>query len=61
MIDSYGVHLGPLYIHFYALILLAGVLAGTWLTARRAKVLGYKSDDVLDALGSVVIPGCITC
>ncbi len=59
MIDAYGVHLGPLYVHFYALILLTGVLAGTWLTARRARRRGYTTDDVLDALGWVVIPGII--
>ncbi len=59
MIDAYGVHLGPFYVHFYALILLAGVLAGTWLTIRRAVQRGYTADDVLDALGWVVIPGLI--
>ncbi len=59
MIDAYGVHLGPLYVHFYALILLTGVLAGTWLTIRRAQQRGYSADDVLDALGWVVIPGLI--
>jgi phosphatidylglycerol:prolipoprotein diacylglycerol transferase len=53
------VHLGPFYVHFYALILLAGVLAGTWLTVRRAEKRGYTADDVLDALGWVVIPGLI--
>lgn len=59
MIDAYGIHIGPLYIHFYALILLAGLLAATWLTARRAVRAGYSSDMVWDALTWVFIPGLI--
>ena len=27
MIDRFGIHLGPLYIHFYALIIILGILA----------------------------------
>ena len=59
MIDAYGVHLGPLYIHFYALILGLGILVGTWITARRAKQYGYTADDVWDALTWVFLPGLI--
>ena len=36
MLDRYGIHLGALYIHFYALILLAGILAAAWLASREA-------------------------
>ncbi len=59
MVDAYGVHLGPLYIHFYALILLAGILAGTWLTSRRAQKYGFTSDDVWNGLTWAFIPGLI--
>ncbi|HVU11401.1 MAG TPA: prolipoprotein diacylglyceryl transferase [Phototrophicaceae bacterium] len=59
VIDAYGIHIGPLYIHFYALILLTGLLAATWLTSRRAERAGYSSDMVWDALTWVFIPGLI--
>ena len=36
MLDAYGIHLGPLYIHFYALILMTGILAAAWLASREA-------------------------
>ncbi len=58
-IDQYGIHLGPLYIHFYALILLTGIMAGTWLTARRAKAHGLDPDHVWNGLMWGVIPGLI--
>lgn len=59
MVDAYGVQLGPLYMHFYALILGIGILVGTWFTARRAKLYGYTVEDVWDALTWAFIPGLI--
>jgi len=56
-IDQYGIHLGPLYVHFYALLLMAGLLVGAWVTARRAKARGYDPNHVWDALLWVAIPG----
>ena len=37
VIDAYGIHIGPLYLRFYALILVTAIFVGTWITARRAK------------------------
>jgi len=58
-IDAYGIHIGPLYIHFYALILMAGMVAGAWLTARRAKAHGFDPEHVWNGLMWAVIPGLI--
>ncbi len=59
MIDDYGIHLGPLYIHFYALILLSGMLAAAWFTARRARAAGFDATLVWDGLMWALIPGLI--
>ncbi len=58
-IDQYGIHLGPLYIHFYALLLLAGMLAGAWLTVRRARARELDPEHVWNGLMWAVIPGLI--
>ena len=57
--DAYGIHLGPLYIHFYALILGFGIFAGTWFVARRAKQFGITADTVWDALSWAFVPGIL--
>jgi len=59
LFDAYGIHLGPLYVHFYALILGLGILVATWVTARRAKRVGIASDTVWDALSWAFVPGII--
>lgn len=59
MIDAYGLHIGPLYIHFYALILILSIYTGTWLTARRAKARGENPDIVWDILTWALVPGII--
>ncbi|MHB8624771.1 MAG: prolipoprotein diacylglyceryl transferase [Aggregatilineales bacterium] len=58
-IDHYGIHLGPLYLHFYALLLLTGGLVGAWLTAYRARVRGFDPDHIWNGLLWAVIPGLI--
>ncbi len=58
-IDAYGLHIGPLYIHFYALLLMGGLLAGAWLMARRAKAEGLDPEHVWNGLMWAVIPGLI--
>ena len=40
--------LGPLTIRFYALCILAGIVAGTWLTARRLRERGGTTAQTLD-------------
>lgn len=39
-IDTFGIHLSPLYMRFYGLILMAGALAGAYLAAREAQPKG---------------------
>jgi phosphatidylglycerol:prolipoprotein diacylglycerol transferase len=59
MVDAYGIHLGPLYIRFYALILIGGMIAAAWLTARRAPAHGLDADHVWNGLMWAIIPGLI--
>jgi phosphatidylglycerol:prolipoprotein diacylglycerol transferase len=59
MIDAFGIHLGPLYIRFYALILIAGMALGALLTARRATTQGLDPKHVWDGLMWAIIPGLI--
>ncbi len=42
--------LGPLTIHFYALAILAGIILGTWLTARRLRARGGAEGQTLDII-----------
>lgn len=58
-IDAYAIHVGPLSIHFYALILITGMIAAAWLTARRAKAQGFDSEHVWNGLIWAIIPGLI--
>ncbi|MCC7129170.1 MAG: prolipoprotein diacylglyceryl transferase [Anaerolineae bacterium UTCFX2] len=54
-----GFQVGPLYIHFYGIILMLGALAGAWLASREAKRKGYDPEIVMDALVWVLIGGII--
>jgi phosphatidylglycerol:prolipoprotein diacylglycerol transferase len=56
---SEGIKIGPLLIRYYALIIMAGVVAAAWLSTVEAKRRGLKSDFVWDALPWVVIGGII--
>jgi phosphatidylglycerol:prolipoprotein diacylglycerol transferase len=58
-IDQYGLHLGPLYIHFYGLILMGGVVAAAYLAEWNAKQHKMNSEFVWDVLFWVVIGGVI--
>lgn len=58
-IDQYMIRIGPVTIHFYALILIAGIVAGTWLCAQRTKARGKNVDYIWDGLIWAVIPGVI--
>jgi phosphatidylglycerol---prolipoprotein diacylglyceryl transferase len=58
-VDQYAIRIGSLAIHFYALILITGIIAGTWLCARRAKARGKNVDYIWDGLFWAIIPGLI--
>jgi phosphatidylglycerol:prolipoprotein diacylglycerol transferase len=55
MIDPYGIHLGPLYLRFYGIILVSGAMAAAWLASREAKGRGFDPQQVWDALIWVLI------
>lgn len=59
MIDHYGIHLGPLYIHFYALILLTGIIAAAWLAGREAQRRGLPTHHIGDMLTVMLTLGII--
>ncbi len=59
MVDAYGLHIGPLDIHFYALILVTAILISTWYTSRRAKSRGENPEIVWDIITWALIPGII--
>jgi phosphatidylglycerol:prolipoprotein diacylglycerol transferase len=54
-----GFQLGPIFIHFYGIILMLGAVAAAWLADWGARRRGYKSDYVWDALIWVLIGGII--
>jgi phosphatidylglycerol---prolipoprotein diacylglyceryl transferase len=55
----YWIHVGPLNIHYYALILLTGMMVAAWMTARRAREQGYDPEHVWNGLFWAIIPGLI--
>lgn len=56
---SQGFQLGPIFIRYYGIILMVGVLAGGWLGAREAKRRGQDPDLVWDLLIWVIIGGVV--
>ena len=54
-----GFSIGPLFIHFYGIILMTGALAGALLAVREAKRRGQSSDLVWDGFIWVLIGGII--
>jgi phosphatidylglycerol---prolipoprotein diacylglyceryl transferase len=54
-----GFNIGPLFVHFYGVILMLGALAGAWLADREAKRRGLNSDLVWDALIWILIGGIV--
>ena len=59
MFDRYGIHLGPLYIRFYGIIIMFGVVLAATLTNRRAAKYGQDPERVWDILTWVVIGGVL--
>jgi phosphatidylglycerol---prolipoprotein diacylglyceryl transferase len=58
-IDSYAIRIGPIAIHFYALILMSGMLVAAYLTTRRARQYGLDPEHVWNGLMWAIIPGLI--
>ncbi len=58
-IDRYAIHIGPLSIHFYGIIIMVGVVLATLLAARLAKRDGEDPERVWDMLPIVLITGII--
>ena len=54
-----GFEIGPLYIRFYGIIIMLGVVAAAYLTARLARWKGLDTELVWDGLIWVVIGGVI--
>ncbi len=54
-----GIPIGPLFIHFYGVIIMLGALAGAWLASREAQRRGESSDRAWDALTWAIIGGVI--
>ncbi len=58
-VDRLGIHFGSFIIYFYAIIILAGVLAACFLTSRRAKEIGQDPDLIWDLATWLLIAGII--
>lgn len=54
-----GFQVGPFTIHYYGLIILAGIAAALFLTGREARKEGRKLDFLLDALPWIFIGGVV--
>ncbi len=54
-----GFNIGPVTIRFYALIILAGALLGTWVAGQMAKRDGKSSDDLWDILPWLLLGGIL--
>jgi phosphatidylglycerol---prolipoprotein diacylglyceryl transferase len=54
-----SINIGPLTIHFYALAIIAGILAGLWLLTRRARNRGLDTVIIDDGFFWALIPGLI--
>ncbi len=59
MFDRYGIHLGPLYIRFYGIIIMLGVVVAATIANKRAAKYGQDPERVWDILTWVVIGGVL--
>lgn len=58
-IDSLGIHLGPLYLRFYGVILITGAILGAYVSSLEAQRKGKSPDMIWDALIWALIGGII--
>jgi len=54
-----GFQIGPLFVHFYGMILMTGALAGSWLASLEARRRGHDPEIVWDGLIWALIGGII--
>ena len=54
-----GFNIGPLFVHFYGMILMSGAVAGAWLAHYRARKKELDTEFVWDSLTWVLIGGII--
>ncbi len=54
-----GFQIGPLFVHYYGLIIMIGALAGAWLADRLASKRGLEDELIWDALPWLLIAGII--
>jgi len=58
-IDSLGIHLGPLYLRFYGLILVSGAMIAGYLASVEARRKGHDPNHVWDGLIWALIGGIV--
>jgi phosphatidylglycerol:prolipoprotein diacylglycerol transferase len=57
--DQFGIHIGPLYLRFYGLILVTGAFLGGYLASLEAKRKGHNPDLVWDAMLWALLGGIL--
>jgi len=58
-IDSLGIHLGPIYLRYYGIILITGALLGAYVASLEAQRKGYDPNHVWDALIWALVGGIV--
>jgi phosphatidylglycerol:prolipoprotein diacylglycerol transferase len=54
-----GFNIGPLFVHYYGLIIMMGALAAAWLADRLARKRGLEDELIWDALPWLLVAGII--
>lgn len=58
-IDRYGIHIGFLYIRFYGILIMSGVILAAYLAARLAKKNGQDPERIWDMLPWALVLGIV--
>ena len=54
-----GFSIGPIFVHFYGIVIMIGVLAGSWLAQKEADRRGQDGKQIWDLLIWILISGII--
>ena len=54
-----GIHLGPLFIHYYGIIIMLGAFLAGWLTSIQAKNKGDNPETVWDFFPWIILAGIV--